>query len=675
MKSDGARFWGCFAPSDDPRRIKTRVLGFRVLAAATIVLAFNYIIWRYTKSLNLNALWFAIPMVVAETYGIIESFLFIFMIWKPASRRTPTALATGSVDVFIVTYDEPVELLRMTAEAAMNIRWRDKSVFILDDGNRPAMARLADELGCSYITRGSEWESKPRHAKAGNINNALLQTSGEYILILDADQIPAPLIVEHTIGYFSDPEIAFVQTPQYFYNIPPGDPFGSDAPLFYGPIQQGKDGRNAAFFCGSNALLRREALLQLGLTGFVQEMEEQMEEGIARLRKSVRKINTSTKSQKEARAILKEGLKRAEQLIKTGSPLEHASDQVRKALRDAEKVMTASDVGEIALMLREMAEQGDQAAMEAYTQLIASQEDLFTSTEEEQPGARMGFSVSDLESINLTRSEEAIPIQSLVTISVTEDMATAMRLHSLGWKSIFHSEILAYGLAPEDLESSLKQRLRWAQGTIQVFFKENPFRIKGLSFTQRLMYFATMYSYFSGFFTIILLLAPAVYLFTAIPPVTSWSWEFLAHLLPFFILNKLLFRYLSWGIPVHRGEQYNLGLFPIFIKATLTALFKKNLSFIVTPKNRQRRHGGLNLVIPQLGVILVTAMAMVYGTFSYVNGSALTIGGLLINCGWGLYNIYMLSAIVYAAVYKAPEGWEAHPPASLFPGDYNKHKE
>src|SRR4029453_3529912 len=91
-------------------------------------------------------------------------------------------------------------------------------------------------------------------------------------LILDADQIPSPEILHRTLGYFSDPKVAFVQTPQWFYNVPPGDPFGSQAPLFYGPILQGKDGWNAAFFCGSNAVLRREALMQVGITPHVREL-------------------------------------------------------------------------------------------------------------------------------------------------------------------------------------------------------------------------------------------------------------------------------------------------------------------------------------------------------------------------------------------------------------------
>ena len=55
----------------------------------------------------------------------------------------------------------------------------------------------------------------------------------------------------------------------------------------------------------------------------------------------------------------------------------------------------------------------------------------------------------------------------LATISVTEDMATSMRLHAMGWESVYHHEVLAYGLAPEDLGTMLTQRLRWAQGTFR----------------------------------------------------------------------------------------------------------------------------------------------------------------------------------------------------------------
>ncbi|WP_225894252.1 glycosyltransferase [Atlanticothrix silvestris] len=123
----------------------------------------------------------------------------------------------------------------------------------------------------------------PHHAKAGNLNYAIFsgETSGEFILTLDADHIPKPQFLQRVLPYFytynlftgkyDQNRIAFVQTRQDFYNIPPGDPFGHRANLFYGPLQQGKDGMNAAFYTGTNAVLRREALISVGLQNFADE--------------------------------------------------------------------------------------------------------------------------------------------------------------------------------------------------------------------------------------------------------------------------------------------------------------------------------------------------------------------------------------------------------------------
>jgi hypothetical protein len=100
---------------------------------------------------------------------------------------------------------------------------------------------------------------------------------------------------------------------------------------------------------------------------------------------------------------------------------------------------------------------------------------------------------------------EAFIVKPMVTYSITEDMATAMNLHSLGWKSVFYPKILAYGLAPEDLGSVLGQRFRWAAGTIQVLVNDNPLFKRGLSWSQRLQYFTTTTGYFSGFASVVYL--------------------------------------------------------------------------------------------------------------------------------------------------------------------------
>ncbi len=671
LESGAQRVASSLLPHREEEQRRLRLWVFRIMAVASLTLAFNYIIWRYTSSLNRRALWFAIPLVLAETYSVIDTALFVFMMWKPPRRETPPPLEGATVDVYITTYNEPVDLVRLTAEAATRIDWPDLQVYILDDGARPAMETMAQEMGCGHITRSEAWDGKPRHAKAGNVNNALLETTGEFILILDADQIPAPSIIKRGLGYFRDPELAFVQTPQHFYNLPPGDPFGSDAPLFYGPILQGKDGWNAAFFCGSNAILRREALVQLGVKGYVEEMERRVQEGVSRLKRDLARFQADTPAQRMALAELRETLREAHRSLAAGEPLQSISDSVRQAVAEAQQTVVQGDMTAIAEDLGELAAAGDEEAAQVgrfIRERLSDVSDEVARRAAPSPES-VGASSKAVEELGLTRSDEAIPVQSLATISITEDMATAMRLHAMGWHSVFHPEILAYGLAPEDLGSALKQRLRWAQGTIQVFLRENPLFVEGLSLPQRLQYLTTMYSYFSGFFNLIYLLSPIVYLFTGIAPVAAWSVEFAWRLVPFLLLNKLMFRYVAWGISVWRGEQYSLGLFPLWIQAVVSVLTGAELRFAVTPK--ERRSGNyLKLVWPQALIVWLTGLAVLYGLFSVAVGWNVQVEGVLVNVFWGVYNIVLLSALLRAAVYRPPADWEAKPPEFLFPDGY-----
>jgi cellulose synthase (UDP-forming) len=653
-------------PHDEEQRYQLYLSIFRVLAGANIFLGFFYLIWRYTSSLNLDALWFAIPLVIAETYSFIDVLLFVFMMWKPPRRTSKEPMGDETVDVFITTYNEPIALVELTADAANRIDWPHINVHILDDGVRPEMKAKADELGCNYVSRSEEWDDKPRHAKAGNVNNALMQTNAEFILILDADQIPAPEIIKRTIGYFKDEELAFVQTPQYFYNLPPRDPFGSDAPLFYGPILQGKDGWNAAFFCGSNAVLRREALMQLGLTEFVKEVEQDIFKGVTQLEIDLRSLARVSSFHREILSNLRSKIMAAHNAYKSGQPLNVVSSIIREAVDDANQVLAAQNINNIIEDLNELAVLGDEDANNVLTYLQDDYSAIIDEiTSENQSGESIGVSQEAINLLSLTRAEEAIPIQPLATISITEDMATAMRLHALGWKSLFHNEILAYGLAPEDLGSAISQRLRWAQGTIQVFVRNNPLFKRGLSIPQRLQYFTTMFSYFSGFFNLIFLLSPIIYLFTTIQPVSSWSVEFVWRLLPFLLLNKIIFRYVARGLSVWRGEQYSLAMFPVWIQAIISVFTGRKLGFIVTPKQRQSGNF-LPLVWPQVLITGLTIGAMLFGIFTYIVGWNSKLDGILVNIFWGSYNIVMLSAIIRAAVYKPPENWSPNPPDFLF---------
>jgi cellulose synthase (UDP-forming) len=640
--------------------------GFRILAVLTILWGTYYLFWRYTNTLNFDFLWLALLLVLAETYTYFDVFLFSLMMWKPARRKSPPPVQGGtSVDVFITTYNEPVELVRLTADAATRIDWDDKHVYILDDGARPEMRALAEGLGCGHIIRSEEWSGKPRHAKAGNINNALMQTFGEFILILDADQIPAPEIIKNTLGYFDDPKVAFVQTPQYYYNLPPGDPFASDAPLFYGPILQGKDGWNAATFCGSNAIMRREALMQLGLSGFVKEAEGRISQSMSRMYNELRFGFATPRLEKAALARFKARLRVAQKSLQNGEALATVSDMVRKSVQEAREDWAEDDFEKISADLAKLAEIGDLEAAEAQRSITDLKPDLVTQTAP-NAGDLLGVSKAALDGIDLTRNDEAIPVLPLSTISVTEDTATAMRLHAMGWTSVFHGEILAYGLAPEDLGTALGQRLRWAQGTLQILLRENPLFYKGLTLPQRFLYFNMAFSYFSGFVNLVFLLVPIFYLFFEWSAVSSWTVGFIARLLPFLVLSNFLHAYVTHGLNVRRSEEYSLALFPLWIQAVLSVLSGMQLKFSVTPKERQNGNH-LRLVWAQALIAVLTVAASIYGLISLWQGWNPNVYGVLINVFWGLYNLFPLSRIVRAALYVPPADWQPRPPEFLFP--------
>lgn len=638
--------------------LKKRTLLFRFLAEINLIFGAWYLQWRLFNSINWSAWWLSIPLLLAEIYVYLGGVMFVIGLWRPLVRQvksldqlTPLLPRKDwpTVDVFVTCYSEPPEMVEQTTRAALAIDYPPTKlrVYVLDDGNSPAMRSMAERLAiedlqsaklqqeaahieaelsdlvkrleklnnlqpeiaaaeeflqqpsenpdnlervkgfidnvrqlvlwlqperqniqesieeqrkaletaihekelelaqlvrCRYIARPKP-AGKPHHAKAGNINYAIFsgETSGEFFVTLDADHIPKPQFLKRVLPYFftynvylgqyEKNRVALVQTPQDFYNIPGGDPFGHSAHLFYGPIQQGKDGMNAAFYTGTNAILRREAIVSVGLQHFADE----------------------------------------------------------------------------------------------YAQ-------------------------------NEQRLDEFELVGGVSSNSITEDMNTAMRLHAAGWKSLYHDELLAEGLAPDDLSSTMKQRLRWAQGTIQVLLRENPLTKPGLGFWQRLQYFQTMYSYFSGFATIIFIACPIIYFFTGIIPVSAYGPDFVIHFVPAFIINRLTFLVAAWGIPakeVWRAEQYAIALFPLFIQAVVSVFTGKPIKFQVTPKERQSGVY-LNLVRPQLIVFVLTFLGLAYNIFLFVIGKLEDPAAHLVNALWALYNLALLWAVVRAAVWQPP---------------------
>ncbi|MCD5340721.1 glycosyltransferase [Arthrobacter sp. AK04] len=635
----------------------------RLVVVLTVITGVNYIAWRWAASLNWDAWWIALPLVIAETYSLIDVMLFGMTVWKLKIRKgAPPPPPDATVDVFITTYNEDLDMVMTTALAAQQIR-HPHSTWILDDGARPELKALAEEHGLGYVTRSGDWTSNlPRHAKAGNLNNALMQTHGEFLLILDADQIPEPDILEKTLGYFNNRRVALVQTPQYFSNVPADDPLGSQAPLFYGPIQQGKDGWNAAFFCGSNAILRREALMQLGLVGYVKETEKSIRRALAASRSAIKQARKSADTETPLVAqVLDEveaATREAQQELDAGQPLGEITYRVRRRVDAAVQTLVMADVEALQADLEEIAAMELAHVGESGVPVVADDAVQRMSARDWSPLGALESVQAVLDALSVERNDEAQPVMPLATISVTEDMATAMRMHAMGWESVYHHEVLAYGLAPEDLKTMLTQRLRWAQGTIQVLLRENPLVQKGLKLGQRLMYFATMWTYLSGYAAVIYFAAPIIYLLLGILPVTSLSWDFFIRFIPFMVVNQLLFAVAGRGIPTWRGQQYSLALFPTWIKACSTAArnvwFGRPLGFAVTPKARQSGGPSWSLIQPQIVVSVLLAVAAVVGIIRLATGLAEPLG-TLVNVAWVIFDLVVMSILVRAVLYKGFE--------------------
>ncbi len=233
----------------------------RALVVLALCWSTAYLTWRIGWSWHRSNLLLWGCLLLAECYGLWNLATLAWLTWDVTPRERPPASPGKIVDVYICTYDEAASVLEATLAGCALMSY-PHTTWLLDDGSRPEIAELARQWGARYMTRPDK-----SHAKAGNINHALPLTDGELVLVLDADHVPLPDALDTMVGYFDDPEVALVQTPHDFSNhdsIQHYDLGRHEQSVFFSAICLGKDHHDAAFWCGSCALIRREALLSIG---------------------------------------------------------------------------------------------------------------------------------------------------------------------------------------------------------------------------------------------------------------------------------------------------------------------------------------------------------------------------------------------------------------------------
>ena len=228
----------------------------RALLVANLCAAAFYVSWWLRPGhIGVPALFAALAL--AEAFNLLHLLGLWWSVWTTRAEPPPRCTRDWSIDVFVTTCGEPLDVVRRTVAAALGMEGAHRT-YVLDDAGRDDVRAMAQALGAEYVRRGTR-----TGAKAGNLNHALRVSTGELVAIFDADHVPHREFLARLVGYFEDSELAFVQTPQFYgnahHNLVARGAYQQQM-IFYGPICRGKNGANAAFCCGTNVLFRRDAL-------------------------------------------------------------------------------------------------------------------------------------------------------------------------------------------------------------------------------------------------------------------------------------------------------------------------------------------------------------------------------------------------------------------------------
>jgi len=250
---------------------------YSIVNSVLLLITLRYFAWRCTtlNTAHPFSLACSILQLLMEFVGLL--ILVLQLLPNPSfdsARRSRqadqlqacSAAEQASVAVWIPTYNEPERMVERAILTCRNLEHANLTITVLDDGHRAAIADLARRHGVAYLSRDGN-----AHRKAGNLNHALGLCQADFVAVFDCDFTPAPHFLRRTLGFFEDPAVAIVQTPQHYFQadfhsrnlglelVMPGD-----LDYFYHYLQLRRDQDNAVVCCGTSYVARRQALQSIG---------------------------------------------------------------------------------------------------------------------------------------------------------------------------------------------------------------------------------------------------------------------------------------------------------------------------------------------------------------------------------------------------------------------------
>ncbi len=219
-----------------------------------------YLKWWIDKSIHSNPV-FIFLFAIVLAYMIAQ----VYFLWIIYLNAKYPARADGNkeykVDVFLPTYNEPVDLVEKTLKAVIEMSY-PHSTYLIDDGNKEVYKELAEKYSVKYIARNNT-----KDYKAGNINNVLSYSDGEIIAVFDIDHVPQKHYLDHVVNHFNDSQVGVVQVALDHYNC--SDSYVANACCimsddFFAATMLGMSGMESTVIFGSNSVFRRKALLSIG---------------------------------------------------------------------------------------------------------------------------------------------------------------------------------------------------------------------------------------------------------------------------------------------------------------------------------------------------------------------------------------------------------------------------